>query len=145
MTEKEIKRYFKIAKKVSKLSDFKNHRKIQIGAILVYKKRIVSSGFNSLKTNPTQDKLNIYRDFYPKPYPYIHAEVNCILHCKEKIDWEKAKLFIYRENGKSNLPVLAAPCNGCKHLIIQKGIKNIYYTTNNGYIHEQIKVKEDYK
>ena len=138
MTEKEINRYFEVAKQVSKLSDFQNKRKINIGAILVYKKRIISIGFNSLKTNPVQDKLNSYRDFYPKPFPTIHAEVNCILHCKEKINWNKAKLFIYREHGKTFNPILAAPCEACRYLLKEKGIKDIYYTINNGYAHEKL-------
>lgn len=131
-------RYFNIAKEVSKMSDFKGIKKVKIGAVLVYKNRIISSAFNSCKTSPIQKRLNIYRGFNPEDgFPTLHAEANAILKCRERIDWSKAKLFVYREYANGNLAP-SKPCDGCMKLIREKGIRHIYYTGNDSYCHEEL-------
>ena len=44
-------KFFKLAKNASKLSDY-SKRKIHIGAILVYKNKVIASGWNTQKTSP---------------------------------------------------------------------------------------------
>ena len=44
-------RYFKLAKNVSELSDY-NKRNIKIGAVLVYKNKVIGTGYNTNKTSP---------------------------------------------------------------------------------------------
>ena len=57
MTRKE-EALFRAAKSVAELSD---HPKHKVGAIVVLKHRIISSGFNSnVKTHPLQKKYNQY-------------------------------------------------------------------------------------
>ena len=137
-------RYFNLAKNVSELSDY-NKKNIKIGAVLVYKNKIISTGYNTNKTSPVQMKYNKYRenndenrDYKADEHlPYIHAEMSCLLEAKDMdIDWNKASIFVYRESdGKLRN---CRCCSACMNALKDKGIKNIYYTTENGYCYEKI-------
>ena len=129
--------YFDKAKNVSLLSDFKQ---IHIGCVAVYKKHIISTGFNTNKTNPIQMKYNKYRSlsydngFQPKPK--LHAEMSCLLSIKDMdIDFSKVKFYIYRQQSNGELG-MSRPCGACMHAIKDLGIKEIYYTTYDGLAKE---------
>ena len=132
---KRHKAYFKAAKSMSELSDFKQHH---IGAIAVYKHKIISSGCNSNKTNPTQKRFNIHRFDVDTPAT-IHAELSCLLPLinRRDINFSDISLYIYREykNGK---PAISRPCPSCMALIRQLGIRRLYYSGDNSYISEEI-------
>lgn len=137
---KKDKAYFNIAKEISKLSDFP---RIHIGCVAVYKHRVIATGMNSQKTNPLQKKYNRFRfDDDAKPH-CIHSEVACLtsLIGNPRIDFKNVSLYIYRENGKNEL-ALARPCNACMKLIMDLGIRHIYYTNTCGFSHEKIFDKE---
>lgn len=139
MNDNSIKRFFNCAKEVSYLNQSCGNRQgVSIGSIIVYKGRIISSGTNSEKTSPLQKRLNKYRGFDTNIGRQTnHAEVNCITHVREDIDWSKAKLFIYREY-KDGKPAMARCCPGCMQLVKSVGIRDIYYTTPNGWAKERI-------
>ena len=132
---KSHRAYFKAAKAIAELSDFP---RVKIGCCAVYKHKIISSGCNSLKTNPTQKRLNIYRFDADTPAT-IHAELSCLLTLinRKDIDFGNVSLYIYREF-KSGELALAKPCASCEALIRSLGIRNIYYTGNKSYISEEI-------
>lgn len=67
--------FFEIAKNVSKLSDYK---KTRLGAVVVDGKRILSTGYNSNKTNPTQARYNQYREIDVTFPAKVHAEVSAL-------------------------------------------------------------------
>ena len=98
---KSHRAYFKAAKSMSELSDFKRHH---IGAVAVCGHKIVSSGCNSRKTNPTQKRLNIHR-FEADTPATLHAELSCLLPLinRKDINFSDVSLYIYREykNGKN--------------------------------------------
>jgi deoxycytidylate deaminase len=132
---KSHRAYFKAAKAMSELSDFP---RVKIGCCAVYKHKIISSGCNSMKTNPTQKRLNAHR-FEADTPATIHAELSCLLPLisRKDIDWNNVSLYIYREY-KSKEVALARPCASCEALIKSLGIRNIYYTGNRSYIYEEI-------
>lgn len=130
-------RFFNICKEVSKLSDFKG---THIGAVVVYKKTIISTGFNSCKTSPLQHRYNRYRNFdVDAAVSKQHAETHALSHLIGKeIDWSKVSIYTYRElkNGKKGC---SKPCTACSKLIHDLGIKTIYYINGEGnYIKERI-------
>lgn len=127
--------YFEAARAMSKLSDFS---RVKIGAIAVYKHHIISSGCNSNKTAPLQKKYNIYRFSEETPH-MLHAEVSCLkpLMGRNDIDFRHVSLYVYREGSNGNL-LLARPCLSCMKLITELGIRDIYYTNNEGFSHEEI-------
>src|SRR5574344_58372 len=125
--------YFDKAKNVSYLSDFKQ---THIGCIAIYKKQIIGVGYNANKTHPLQFIYNKYRNLKwngIQPKAKLHAEMMCILSIKDlDVDFTKVKLFVYREDKNRNL-ALSRPCNACMRAIRDLGIKEINYTTYNGY------------
>ena len=127
--------YFEAAKAVSKLSDFP---RVKIGAVAVYKHHVISSGFNSIKTAPVQKEYNLYRFSEDTPH-CLHAEVSCLkpLIGRKDIEFKHVDLYVYRQT-KSGIPSLARPCKACMKLIAELGIRNIYYSNNGGFSHEEI-------
>jgi deoxycytidylate deaminase len=132
---KSHRAYFEAAKAVSELSDFKQQH---IGCVAVAGHKIISSGYNSCKTNPMQKRLNIHR-FEADTPATIHSELACLLPLikRKDIDFSNVTLYIYREHKSGNL-ALAKPCASCDALIRSLGIRSIYYTGNNSYINEEI-------
>lgn len=132
---KRHKAYFKAAKAMSELSNFKQHH---IGCVAVYKHKIISSGCNSNKTNPTQKRFNIHRFDVDTPAT-IHAELSCLLPLinRRDINFSDVSLYIYREY-KNGEPAISRPCASCMALIRQLGIRKLYYSGDNSYISEEI-------
>lgn len=141
LSVKRIRKYLSLAKNVSELSNF--YKQHHLGCIITYKNKIISDGYNSLKTNPVQKEYNKYRD-YTLDTPNngsLHAEMMALIRCKDvDVDWNKVNVFIYREHANGN-PALARSCPACLKALKDKGIKNIYYSTEhspNGYAYERI-------
>lgn len=126
-------KYFEKAKQVAAVSDY---HKIHVGCIAVYHRKIISVGYNSNKTHPTQKFYNRYREDTDNMMPKLHAEVNCINQLKSmNINPLKIKLYIYRIGNDRNFR-MARPCPSCMAAIKDFGIRDIYYTTNDGYAYE---------
>lgn len=130
--------YFNVAKSVSELSDFP---RIKIGCCAVYKHKVISTGYNTVRSSPLQKKYNKYR-FYedlPGSNHGSHAELSCLkpLIDRDDIDFNKVQLYIWRKLGNGKLG-MAKPCESCMQLIKQLGIKHLYYTTYDGYANEEI-------
>jgi len=109
------------------------HPQYQIGAVIYYKSQVVSSGYNVLhKTHPLCDFHT-----YGRPVT-IHAEAMAIAKAKTFINnltasqKKKLSIYIYREH-KNGQPALAAPCDGCRNLLIEVGIAQINFTTETGF------------
>ena len=133
MTKRDF-HYFKIAKAVSKTSTFD---RIRIGAIIVYKKEILSAGVNIKKSHPMQKKYNSFRFDCPQEYHhYLHAEMRAIIN-SDKENLVGASIYVFREDNRGKLAP-CRPCPACMEVIKKYGIKKIFYTTENGYCEELI-------
>lgn len=137
MLSKKDKSYFRAAQAVSGLSDFK---RVHVGAVVVYKHRIVSSSCNSQRTHPLQHKLNKER-FNEETPAKLHAEVSCLLPLinNKDIKWKDCELYIYREYKSGGL-AMSRPCLSCLKLIKELGIKTVHYTTNGAYATEEFEI-----
>ena len=137
MLSKKDKSYFRAAQAVSTLSDFK---RVNVGAVLIYKHRIASSSCNSQRTHPLQQKLNKER-FEEETPAKLHAEVRCLLPLlgNKDIKWRDCELYVYREYKKGGL-AMSRPCQSCQKLIKDLGIRIVHYTTDNGYATEEFEI-----
>ena len=137
MTDYYIEKFFNMAKNASKFSDFPKQK---IGAVAVYKNRIIATGYNVVKENPLQKYYNKYRGFDTDTAKnMLHAEMMCILRIKElDMDYYKVHIFVYRELKDGSL-ALAKPCPACMQAIKDLGIKNIHYTGKDSFIYEKLK------
>lgn len=136
-------RYFEMARKVAEQSDFKN---FHLGSVLVYKGRVISTGYNTNRTHPKQKKYNKYRHFSYSDRPVkdsLHSEMACLLNipkCVENnIDFTQCKLYIYRISpGKRLKQGIARPCAACMQALRDKGVRTIFYTTDEGFCREEL-------
>ena len=113
--------------------------RLHIGCVAVYHNNVIALGYNNKKTHPMQKKYNEYREVkYNKDIiPSIHAEMMCLLSIRHlELKWNKVSLYIYRSctHGQG----LARPCPACMAAIKDLGIKDIYYTTQDGFAYERI-------
>lgn len=94
-------------------------------AILCRKNRIVHVGWNKPKTHP-----NNARHPYRWHTPLLHAELDVCLKTHED-DLSKYTLYVMRVNRNQQFKN-SKPCSGCKSLIEQLNINNVYYTNSYG-------------
>lgn len=128
-------KYFDKARQVATVS---NYPKIHVGCIAVYQGQVIGLGCNCNKTHPMQKFYNRYREQSESMLPKLHAEISCLNQIKNlDINFSKVKLYIYRIR-KDQPFGLARPCPSCMAAIKDLGIKEIYYTTNDGYGYEQL-------
>lgn len=123
-TEKESwNNYFmRIAVLVSERSSC-SHRKV--GAIIVKDKRILSTGYNQPPSNfPHCDEIKCIRDVlniesgqYQEICYGLHAEQNALMQAsKFGISTNESIMYITHQ-----------PCSICARLIVNSGIKEVYY------------------
>ena len=135
MLRKSDYRFFEKAKKVASVSDF---YKTHMGCVAVYQGQVIGLGCNCNKTHPSQQYYNQYREKSDSLLAKLHAEMSCLNSIKnQNINFSKVKLYIYRIR-KSQPFGLARPCPSCMAAIRDLGIRDIYYTTNEGYAYEKL-------
>ena len=128
-------RYFDKARQIADISDY---NRVHIGCVAVYQGQIIGIGCNCNKTHPTQKLYNRYREQSDSMLPKLHAEISCPNQIKHlDINFTKVKLYIYRIR-KDQPFGLSRPCLSCMAAIKDLGIRDIYYTTNDGYAYEKL-------
>ena len=128
-------RYFTKARQIANISDY---NKIHIGCVAVYQGQVIGLGCNCNKTHPIQHYYNRYRKQSDSMLPKLHAEISCINQIKHlDIIFSKVKLYIYRIRNDQPFG-LARPCPSCMAAIKDLGIRDVYYTTNDGYAYEKL-------
>jgi tRNA(Arg) A34 adenosine deaminase TadA len=71
----------------------------------------------------------------------MHAEIHCLNVIRNlDINFAKVKLYVYRTRKDQDFG-LSRPCASCIAAIRDLGIRQIYYTTNEGYVFEKIEIK----
>jgi deoxycytidylate deaminase len=116
-------RYFDLAKKLTAKSTHHSHA---IGCVIVQKNRVVSVGWNEMKTH--SKSLHAYKS--------RHAEFNAILNTPLE-DLQRATAYVYRAHKDGSL-ALAKPCSSCLKTLQLAGIKKVCYSTENGYMEENL-------
>ena len=106
-------RYFEKARQIANISDY---NRIHVGCVAVYHGQIIGIGCNTNKTHPAQ-KFSQIKNL--------------------DINFSKVKLYIYRIR-KDQPFGLARPCPSCMAAIKDLGIRDVYYTTNDGYAYEKL-------
>lgn len=135
MISKTDYKFFLKARYAANISDYK---KIHIGCVAVYHGKIIGIGCNCNKTHPFQKNYNRYREYSDTLLPKMHAEINCLNQIKDlNIKFSKVKLYIYRARKDKDFG-MSRPCPSCMAAIKDFGIREIYYTTNDGYSYEKL-------
>ena len=137
-------KYFDLARKAAMNSTYDGFK---LGSVLVYQGRVISTGHNSDKTHPMQAYYNKkYRKFRYSGTMIkhsLHSEIACLVNIPKcidvNIDYSRASLYIYRIAPGLRLGQgMSRPCAGCMAALRDKGIRDIYYTTDDGFAHERL-------
>jgi len=118
-----MNRIIQLAKKLSYKSD---HRAHKLGCVIVNKNKIISLGWNRIKTHPKS----------PHKFKSIHAEFHAILGVDER-ELNGATVYIYREQKNGKLGK-ARPCSSCWKMLENVGISEIIYSDYDGMKRERI-------
>lgn len=117
---------------LGQLSDVPTYK---IGAILVFRKSIIATGFNKQKSHPLQLKYNQYREVGKRHRSFVHAEIDCLKNIRYVP--KGATLFVGRKDMQGN-PAMCRPCEACLQLIMLYNITEIVYNTPNGFAIEHL-------
>ncbi len=132
---------FKVARECSLKADYTGGGKARIGCVVVYRGSILAKSWNTDKTHTAQAQFNCwrYKDCGNRYLPCkTHAEIGALTKIKYlDIDFEKVHLYIYREFKDGRL-ANCRPCPSCMAAIKKVKIKNLHYTTNDGYCYEKL-------
>lgn len=98
-------------------------------AAIVFRKQIVSMGFNSKKTHPLQKKFakNEHAIF-------LHAEIHAIIKAIAILGKNRLKecdIYVMRLS-KDGEVRNSKPCHGCSKAIKEYRFKNVFYTKEEG-------------
>lgn len=137
-------KYFDLARRAAEEATYEPFR---LGCVMVYKGHVISTGSNSHKTHPVQERYNKkYRNFKYNGQMIknsLHSEIDALTKIPypldQQIDYSKVKVYVYRL--APGLPLkcgCARPCASCMAALKDKGIQHIYYTTDSGFSYERI-------
>ena len=119
-------KHLKLAEVMASYSDYD---RIHIGACIIKKRQVISTGYNQNKTQPIQEKYNNKSLTYKKSKAKLHAEMDALIRAGKNS--KGATLYIFRR-GNDNIYRMSKPCNACMNYIKQCGIKRVLYTIENG-------------
>jgi deoxycytidylate deaminase len=122
---------------MAEMSDF--HR-APVGCVAVIGNKVVATGFSQQRTHPMQRYYNRFRDFNGQTNitAKLHAECAMLSSFRHlNIEFSKADVYIYRIC-RSRDAGLAKPCLSCEMALRSAGIKNVYYTSDDGFCHDKI-------
>lgn len=89
----------------------------KVGCVIIRDDEVLSKGYNHLPAGIDIGKYNLAREgeYHETKYPYmLHGEAMAIVEAK--VPLQDADMY-----------VTLFPCNECAKLIIQAGIKHVYY------------------
>ena len=118
---RRILAHLEAAKAYAKLS---SARRLKVGAVLVKDDRVISVGYNGTPTGGSNCCEELVQDaldavvWVTKP-EVLHAEENCIAFA--------ARNGIATDG--CSMVTTHSPCFPCSRLLIQAGVKNVYYET----------------
>lgn len=118
-------RLFELARKVS----YRSPSRFKLGAVITTKKnQVISVGFNNMnKTHPSCK--HTYNNC-------LHAEIHALIG----VDYESTKrgnAYVYRETKDGKL-ANSKPCPACSQALKLAGIRNVYYSSIDGFKREQL-------
>ena len=131
-------------RQVSYTSTYDKH---SLGCVIAYKKHIIAMASNSEKTHPMQKRYNRkYMNFTKSKKPIVdsgHAEILALADIPyplmQSIDWKQVRVYVYRISpGKRLGHGLARPCKACMAALRDKGVKHVYFTTDDGFGYEEL-------
>lgn len=129
-----VKYYEHIFQKLEELAIKADHPWAKVSAAVVFTPNDYYTATNSMKSHPFQLKYAKNKDAI-----FLHAEIAAI---KMALKWRSlsvigcSDLYICRMKkiNKVYIRGLAKPCEGCMRAIVEFGLKNVIFTTDEGSV-----------
>ncbi|MBD3260530.1 MAG: hypothetical protein GF334_02455 [Candidatus Altiarchaeales archaeon] len=112
---------YRVALTMARKSEYVPYR---IGACLARGRRIISAGYNQIKTHPLT--LRLHNKFISG----LHAEMHTCAGVDEK-SLRGADIYVVRLRRDGGLG-MARPCKECQRFLKELGIRKAYYTETGG-------------
>lgn len=116
-----------IKQKTLDLTTRSEHPLQRHGAVIVRNGRILSYGWNKMKTHPKSEH----------PFKAIHAEMDAIFKGKGKL--QGATLYVARLTNTGHL-MNSQPCPYCLTTIIAAGIERVFYTKDGDWVEMNLRL-----
>lgn len=116
-------RFLTLAKQVSEKSD---HHTYKMGCIIAKGNKVLSSGFNILRTHPKS----------PHAHKSIHAEFMAAISA-DNTDLKGATAYVFRQQ-KNGTWAMAKPCKYCWQFLMECGIKEVVYSFEGSFRTEEL-------
>jgi deoxycytidylate deaminase len=129
---KKHMRFFKVAEAIANTSTYP---RVHIGAAIVKRGNVISTGVNMVKSHPFQKKYNELRNFNVEIHHNLHAEMAALLRAGDE-NLKGAVVYVYR-NDKGNRTAMCRPCPACQAALYDRGVREVRYTTEIGFAHEE--------
>ncbi len=112
-----VKDYVRTA---DRYSEFSGDPRMKVGCVITLNDKIVGGGFNRMPLKSKVDfPWNHDKPLVESKYPYvIHAEMAAIASINENV------------TGDLECYVTLFPCSNCAKMLIEFGVKRIYYTSD---------------
>ena len=118
---------------LAKVAEANDDSNIRFAAAIVRGNKIISVGFNHMKTHPFQAKYAKNSEAI-----YLHAEIHSIKNALREVDVDelnKCDIYITRVKKKKAgdkhfVWGLSKPCPGCERAIAEFGFRRTIYTTD---------------
>lgn len=136
MRDRDFK-FFNVAREMARLSTWSEVPREQTGAVIVLRNEIIATGYNRRKGNQLH---GYFAQKAGRPEAaYAHAETSALSKIARDLNYSDfpnslVKVYVFRET-KEGLG-MARPCDICSLALKHYGIKNIFYTTSDGYAEE---------
>ncbi len=104
--------------------------KKRVGAVLLKKNKVIATAVNlEKKSHPLQARFARRVGLGPKIF--LHSEIHALIKAREDAD----TIVVARVNPQDKLRN-SKPCLCCELAIKEAGVKNVYYSTDEGFLYE---------
>lgn len=111
-----------------------SYDRVQIGAVVARRSKVVSTGANQRRGHPLQ---KLYNDKAGRlaPAHACHAEMHAIINSRDSIEGTDVYVGRWDRNGRL---AMCRPCVACALALRDFGVQSVTYTTPKGIAYEVI-------
>ncbi len=104
--------------------------KKKVGSVLLKKNKVIATAVNlEKKSHPLQAKFARRVGMHERIF--LHSEIHSLIKAREDAD----TIIVARVNPQNKLR-MAAPCACCALALEEAGVKNIWYSTDDGFVYK---------
>lgn len=123
-----MNKYLRMAMSYAAEYEYDNAAEYHLCAVIVRGGAVISVGYNRQNVNSF---VEYYGDLAKGQRDWCmstHAEMDAVLKARGKTDLRGCKIFVARRRKLDKTCAMARPCEICRHVLYNYGIRRAYYT-----------------